>query len=425
MNANTNILPPVASTYPAKTRLLDEWAKKGLFSLLRKIHDGQITIVDGGETFTFGKMTNCCSLSAKIHVLNPGFYSDIAFGGSIGAGEAYMAGYWYSDNLTDLIQIMARNIDVLDNMESGTASFTRPLQKFLHWLNRNTQSGSRRNIAAHYDLGNEFFRLMLDETMMYSCAVFAKPEMSLYQAQVHRLDMICEKLNLTDSDHLLEIGTGWGGLAIHAAKHYGCKVTTTTISQKQYELARQRIRENGLEHKVTVLLEDYRDLEGKYDKVVSVEMIEAVGLENHATYFNQCSRLLKSGGMMLLQAITIADQRYDYARRNVDFIQKYIFPGGSLPSVTSMMNDITQHTDMRLFHLEDIGPHYATTLRKWHQNVKANLPQIRENGYSDTFLRMWDFYLCYCEGGFMQRTIGTVQMLLGKPDIKMETYSKI
>jgi cyclopropane-fatty-acyl-phospholipid synthase len=405
----------VPGTTP-KPRFLDGIAKRAIFNRLREIHDGEIILIDSGQKYYFGKQTRRCPVSVKLYVFDPRFYSDVAFGGSIGAGEAYMYGYWSSDDLTGFIQVMACNLDTVDRMESGFAAITRPLQKILHWLNRNTQAGSRRNIAAHYDLGNEFFKLMLDKTMMYSCAIFDNSDMSLHQAQLNRLDIICQKLDLLPTDHLLEIGTGWGGLAVYAAKHYQCRVTTTTISREQYELACQRVRDEGLQDRVTVLMEDYRNLEGQYDKLVSIEMIEAVGHEHYPTYFKKCNALLKPHGMMLIQAITIADQRYEQARRSVDFIQRYIFPGGGLPSVTTMADIITKKSDMRLYHLEDIGPHYATTLRKWRENITVNTPQIKKMGYSETFLRMWNYYLCYCEGGFLERSIGTVQMLMIKPN---------
>jgi len=252
--------------------------------------------------------------------------------------------------------------------------------------------------------------------MMYSSAVFERPDMTLEEAQIARLDRICHRLDLRPSDHLLEIGTGWGGMAIHAAKHYGCRVTTTTISRRQFELARERIRAAGFEDRITLLLKDYRDLEGQYDKLVSIEMIEAVGHQYYDTYFAKCGALLKPDGLMLLQAITIADQRYEQARKSVDFIQRHIFPGSCIPSVTAMTNAITRASDMRLVSLEDIGPHYATTLRIWRENLFRNLEQVRALGYPESFIRMWEFYLCYCEGGFAERAIGDVHMLLAKPD---------
>ncbi|MEY3411259.1 MAG: hypothetical protein RL593_835, partial [Pseudomonadota bacterium] len=286
----------------------------------------------------------------------------------------------------------------------------------LHIVNKNTQAGSRRNIAAHYDLGNDFFKLMLDPTMMYSSAIFENSKQSLEDASLAKLKSICKKLDLNKHDHVLEIGTGWGGFAIYAAKNYGCKITTTTISQQQYLLAIERIKAAGLEDKIEVLLSDYRDLTGTYDKLVSIEMIEAIGHQFYDTYFAQCGRLLKPSGMMLLQAITIADQRYASALKSVDFIQRYIFPGSCIPSVTAMLNSITKSTDLRLFNLEDIGPHYATTLAKWRDNFFEHIDAIRGMGYPETFIRMWDFYLCYCEGGFEERALGDVHMLLVKPE---------
>jgi cyclopropane-fatty-acyl-phospholipid synthase len=286
-------------------------------------------------------------------------------------------------------------------------------------MNRNNRTGSRRNIAAHYDLGNEFFRLMLDETLMYSSAVFERPDMTLAEAQRARLDRICRKLALGPRDHVLEIGTGWGGFALHAATHYGCRVTTTTISREQYALAQERIAQAGLSDRVTVLLEDYRDLRGEYDKLVSIEMIEAVGHEYYETFFTRCSALLKPDGLMLLQAITIADQRYEAARKSVDFIQRYIFPGSCIPSVSVMAQAVARATDMRLMHLEDIGPHYATTLRHWRERLYANADALRQLDLPEEFLHMWEFYLCYCEGGFAERALGDVQLLLAKPQNRL------
>jgi cyclopropane-fatty-acyl-phospholipid synthase len=327
-----------------------------------------------------------------------------------------MQSYFDCDNLTNLIRLMVRNQSLLDSIESSFARLTSPIQKWLHIINKNTQAGSRRNIAAHYDLGNDFFKLMLDPTLMYSSAIFENPTQSLEDASLAKLKSICKKLDLKQSDHVLEIGTGWGGFAIYAAKNYGCKVTTTTISQQQYLLAIERIKSAGLEDKIEVLLSDYRDLTGTYDKLVSIEMIEAIGHQFYDTYFAQCSRLLKPNGMMLLQAITIADQRYTSALKSVDFIQRYIFPGSCIPSVTAMLNSITKSSDMRLFHLEDIGPHYATTLAKWRDNFFEHIDAVRSMGYPETFIRMWDFYLCYCEGGFEERALGDVHMLLVKPE---------
>lgn len=417
MNSTTSIIETrIAPGSTIKPRILDGLAKRALFSRLKDLSDGELVIHDNGQEYRFGKITDRCSLKITINVKDSRFYGDIAFGGSIGAGEAYMFNYWETNDLTGLIRLFVMNRHVLDDVEGGLARLTIPIQKILHWFNRNTQSGSRKNIAAHYDLGNDFFKLMLDETMMYSCAIFNNPEMSLYEAQIYRLDSICQKLDLQPGDHLLEIGTGWGGLSIHAAKNYGCKVTTTTISREQYELACERVNQEGLNNKVTVLFEDYRNLTGQYDKLVSVEMIEAVGHQYYETYFKKCSDLLKPNGMMLLQAITIADQQYDSAKNSVDFIKRYIFPGSCIPSNTAIQKAVTRASDLRLYDLTDIGPHYATTLRKWLENIEMKIDDVKSLGYSDEFIRMWEFYLCYCEGGFIERAISDVHMLLVKPD---------
>jgi len=325
-----------------------------------------------------------------------------------------MAGYWQADDLTGLIRICLCNPGLVEEIDGGWAWFTIPIQKCLHRLNRNTTQGSQRNISAHYDVGNDFFALFLDESLMYSSAIFTDSTMTLHDAQVARLDLICRKLELKSTDHLLEIGTGWGGFAVHAATHYGCQVTTTTISKQQYDLACERVVAAGLSDRITVLCSDYRDLTGEYDKLVSLEMIEAVGYQYFDSYFGACSRLLKPEGMMLLQSITIADQRYETAKRSVDFIQRYIFPGSCLPSVTAICGSIAGVTDMRLFHLEDIGPHYVTTLRAWRDNLYRNREHIFTLGYSEQFFRMWEFYFSYCEGGFTERVISDVQMLLSK-----------
>ena len=408
-------LPRIVPGRTPKPHFLDGIAARAARARLRGLRHGRITLLERGARHEFGVRSARCLLSATVEVHDPRFWSELAFGGSIGAGEAYMAGYWSTDDLTALVRILLANREVLDGMESGLARFTAPLQKALHWANRSTRAGARRNIAAHYDLGNDFFALFLDPTMMYSCALFERPGMTLEEAQRARLARICEKLDLRPGEHLLEIGTGWGAMAIHAAANHGCRVTTTTISREQYELARERVAAAGLSDRVTLLLEDYRDLRGRYDKLVSLEMIEAVGHPFFDSYFAQCGRLLEDDGLMLLQAIAIADQRYESARLSVDFIQRHIFPGSTIPSITAMLASITASSDMKLVDLEDIGPHYATTLRHWRQNFLAGLDEVRALGYPESFIRMWEFYLCYCEGGFEERALGDVQMLLAKP----------
>ncbi|TRO34015.1 class I SAM-dependent methyltransferase [Pseudomonas sp. ALS1131] len=387
--------------------------RRAVLRQLENLRHGLLLIQEGSDTLHFG--TPQSELRAEIRVSDPAVWGLVASNGSIGAGEAYIHGYWSTPDLTAVIRIFVANLDVLDAMEGGLARLGRPLIQGLHWLNRNTRQGSRRNIAAHYDLGNDLFEQFLDSTMMYSAAMFRREDDSLEQAQLNKLERICQKLALQPSDHLLEIGTGWGSMALYAATHYGCRVTTTTLSREQYAYTERRIRELGLEGRVTLLLEDYRDLEGQYDKLVSIEMIEAVGHRYLPTYFEQCARLLKPEGLMLLQAITIRDQRYERACRSVDFIQRYIFPGGALPSMQKMLDVVTRHTDFNLHHMEDFGLHYARTLRLWHENLRQARQRLEQLGYDDYFYRLWEFYLCYCEGGFLERTIGTAQLLLAKP----------
>ncbi|QTS87604.1 class I SAM-dependent methyltransferase [Ectopseudomonas khazarica] len=387
--------------------------RRAVLRQLANLRHGLLLVHEGSEVLHFG--TPQSSQRAEIRVNDPAVWGLVAGNGSIGAGEAYIHGYWSTPDLTAVVRIFVANLDVLDAMESGLARLGRPLIQGLHWLNRNTRQGSRRNIAAHYDLGNDLFEQFLDPTMMYSAAMFLHGDDSLQQAQLNKLQRICEKLALQPSDHLLEIGTGWGSMAIYAASQYGCRVTTTTLSREQYAYTERRIREQGLEDRVTLLLEDYRDLEGQYDKLVSIEMIEAVGHRFLPTYFEQCARLLKPEGLMLLQAITIRDQRYEQARQSVDFIQRYIFPGGALPSMHKMLEVISRHTDLNLHHMEDFGLHYARTLRLWRENLSQARQRLEQLGYDDYFYRLWEFYLCYCEGGFLERTIGTAQLLLAKP----------
>ena len=409
-------------TTPLKAKSRSKWvadfAKSQILKRLKGVRTGKLTLIDGAEKHIFGQTGQ---IEVTIHVHDPRFYGEIAFGGSIGAGEAYMLGYWTSSHLTDVIRLMAINQHVMDSLEGGYQWLSKPLLKLLHWLNSNTTEGSRKNIAAHYDLGNAMFALFLDETMMYSSAIFNAETLTLKQASELKLKTICDKLDLKPSDHVIEIGTGWGGFAIYAAQHYGCKVTTTTISQQQYALAKSRVETANLQERITLLLDDYRHLTGTYDKLVSIEMIEAVGHQFYDTYFAKVSSLLKPDGLALIQAITIADQRYEQAIKSVDFIQRYIFPGSNIPSNTVMLQSITRNTDMRLYDLEDIGPHYATTLRLWRENFFANIADVRKLGYSEEFIKMWEFYLCYCEGGFAERALGDVHLLLAKPENRRPT----
>jgi cyclopropane-fatty-acyl-phospholipid synthase len=416
-----------ALNLPVPARADGNWlqrlGKRLFLQSLAKFEHGELTVVvpATGERQVFGRRTSQCDVHATLEILHPQTFADAAFGGTVGGGEAYIRGLWRTDDLTALVRMFVANRAAMEAFEGAAAYVADPVRRVLHRFNRNSPDGSRRNIAAHYDLGNDLFALMLDETMMYSCAVFADENTTLHAAQVAKLDRICRRLQLSPRDHLVEIGTGWGGLALHAAQKYGCKVTTTTISREQHDWARRKFEEAGLlqSGQVTLLLEDYRDLEGTYDKLVSIEMIEAVGHQFLDTYTAKCASLLKPDGAMLLQAITIQDQVYEQALKSVDFIQRFIFPGSFIPSVAAITDSVRRTTDMKVFHLEDIGPHYATTLRKWRENFFARIGDVRALGYPESFVRMWEFYLCYCEGGFLERQIGDVQMLLTKPRCRL------
>ena len=392
--------------------------RAAVLRLLAHLQDGRIRVLEGTEEHHFGRLTERCALSVTLRILDARFYSKAAFGGTVGAGEAYFQGYWSCDDLTALVRILVVNREALWRMDRGWARVSRPVRRVAHWMRRNSRQGSARNIAAHYDIGNEFYRLMLDETMAYSCGIFQHEKATLAEASRAKFDAVCRKLALSAQDHLLEIGTGWGGLAMHAARHYGCRVTTTTISRAQHDYARERIAAEGLADRITLLLSDYRELTGCYDKLVSIEMIEAVGARYLPTFFGRCSRLLAPHGAMLLQAITIQDQLYAEALSSVDYIQQFIFPGSFIPSVSAITDAVRDATDMKCFHLEDIGPHYAPTLAQWRRNFLDQVEQVRRLGYSQSFVRLWEFYLCYCEGGFAERQLGDVQMLLTKPDCR-------
>jgi cyclopropane-fatty-acyl-phospholipid synthase len=413
MSDSENVLNRIG-TGPAPAGWLTRLARRLLFTRLAGLEAGQLDWVEGGTTRCFGRASPDCPLRVRLTVVDTDCYPEVAFGGSLGAAESYIRGHWRCDDLTGLIRLMLLNRHVLEQIDSGTGRVMNPVRKLFHRMHRNTRRGSRRNIRAHYDLGNDFFRLFLDETLTYSCGIFERPDSSLREASEAKLDRICRKLDLGPEDHVLEIGTGWGSFAIHAAGRYGCRVTTTTISDAQHELARERIREAGLDHRIDVLKRDFRDLEGRFDKLVSIEMIEAVGENNLGRFFRVCADRLRPGGKMVLQSITIADALYDDYRGSVDFIQRYVFPGGFLPSVSALCQKMAAHSDLRLFHLEDIGPHYAETLRRWRQRFNDNYRAIRELGYPPEFMRLWEFYLCYCEGGFIERATGDVQLVLVK-----------
>ncbi len=410
-----NTPKPNKNTPPAWT-WKDHWARKLVLKQLQKLKHGRFRLIDPVAEIHFGDDAAEDQVSLIIH--DPAFYRSMIKRGSLGAAESFMQGHWACDNLTVLFQIFVRN---MQDQPPNKRSESR-LRTFADWMvhrfRANTKTGSQKNIHAHYDLGNDFFELFLDESMCYSAGIFNTPQSSMAEASREKIDRICRKLDLQPGDHLLEIGTGWGALAIHAAREYGCQVTTTTISKEQHHYAKNRVQEAGLEDRITLLLEDYRDLSGQYDKLVSIEMIEAVGDKFFETYFLKCSSLLKRDGLMGLQAIVMNDQRYESYLRTVDFIQRYIFPGGCLPSVGRVMESIARSTDLRVLHLEDIAPHYAQTLRLWRDRFLEQLDAVREQGYPETFIRMWEYYLCYCEAAFEERYIGTVQMVFAKPQAK-------
>jgi cyclopropane-fatty-acyl-phospholipid synthase len=380
-------------------------------AILSRIRVGSLTVIEGGRQLRFG----AGAPAATIQVHSPRAWRMLLLRGSRGLAEAYAQQLWDSPDLTAVIRVAARNAHRLDTLRMRFAPLLSPLQRARALALSNTRSRSRRDIAAHYDLGNELFGLMLDPTMMYSCALFERPEMTLREASLAKLEQVCEKLDLGPEDHVLEIGGGWGGFALHAAGTRGCRVTTTTISREQRDYAVEQIRRAGLGDRVTVLLEDYRDLRGAYDKLVSIEMIEAVGWRHLGGFFAHCSRLLAPDGAMLLQAITIDDRAYEAEKASRSFINTYIFPNGCLPSLESIARGVARRTDMQLVHLEDITPHYVQTLRRWRANFTSNTGRLASLGYDERFRRLWTLYLAYCEAGFAERRICDVQLLLAKP----------
>jgi cyclopropane-fatty-acyl-phospholipid synthase len=397
------------------------WLRNRVVGALSALRQGQLRLVDAEGSVLLGTADGPDPLHVTLTVHDADFYRQVALHGSVGAGESYMDGQWSSDDLVGLVRLLVRNRDLLDGMEGGLARLGGWALRAWHALRRNTRSGSRRNIAAHYDLGNSLFRLFLDNEMMYSSAMFA-PGDTLDQASLRKLDRICAKLQLQPTDHLLEIGTGWGGMALHAARRYSCRVTTTTISREQHALATERVARAGLADRVTVLLEDYRELRGRHDKLVSIEMIEAIGHQYLDTYFARCAALLEPRGLALVQAITIEDHRYAQALRSVDFIKRHVFPGSFIPCVSAMTDSAARAGRLRLLNLEDFGPSYAETLRHWRLRFLGRLDAVRALGYDERFVRMWEFYLCYCEGGFLERSISDVQLLLARSDNRRAQY---
>ncbi|HBI21713.1 MAG TPA: SAM-dependent methyltransferase [Legionella sp.] len=395
--------------------MMKKISRKLLFKRLSTLKVGLLTVHEGHESWLLGDKGASPELRATIRVTSPRFYWAIITGGSLGAADAFVEQSWETDDLTTLLRLFLRNEITLHYEEKGRFKLAKCGRWLVHQLKRNNIKGSRRNIAQHYDLSNDFFNLFLDENMMYSSAMFPTENADLNTAARHKLDVICQKLDLKPSDTVLEIGTGWGGFALHAAERYGCKVVTTTISQQQYDLAKQRISEKNLTHQITLLKQDYRDLTGTYDKIVSIEMIEAVGHQYYHTFFSTCAGLLKPNGQMLIQAITIQDQAFDRAKHEVDFIKRSIFPGSCIPSVTSLLTAMTRASDLRLFHLEDIGLHYAKTLRLWRERFFQEQENVIALGFDKAFIRLWDFYFSYCEAGFAEGYLGDMHLHFVKP----------
>jgi cyclopropane-fatty-acyl-phospholipid synthase len=388
-------------------------ARRAVHSRLAGLTEGRILIREGDRHDAFGEFPT--ALAATIDVRDPRFYRRVVLGGGLGAAESFMDGDWAADDLTTVLRIFARNRETQSKVDGGWAKLLAPFRRLAHLFNRNSKRGSRKNIHAHYDLGNDLFALFLDETMTYSSGIFPHPRATMREASEEKLDRICRKLELAPDDHVLEIGTGWGSFAIHAAGRYGCRVTTTTISKEQHGLATQRIEAAGLSDRVEVLLTDYRDLTGTYDKLVSIEMIEAVGHEYLDDYFGKIGELIGDEGVAVLQAITMPDRGYEDYLKRVDFIQKYVFPGSCLTSVGSMVASSSRTTTLQPVHLEDLTPHYAETLRRWRERFFRNVEAVKARGYPERFVRLWDYYLRYCEAGFEERHCGVLQIVFAGP----------
>ena len=398
-------VPPPAR-YPAAARLVRTAAR----TFGRRLAWGTVVVEDAAGTIRLG--TRDPEVRVRLH--HPGTYGALLRHGSVGLGRSYLDGWWDCDDLTGLVRILVRNRGAAGSLRDRVGQATSVATDTARRLRRPSPAADRRDVRSHYDIGNELFSLMLDPTMSYSCALFERPGMTLEEASRAKLDRICRKLNLSAADHVLEIGTGWGGFAVHAAARYGCRVTTTTVSAEQYAHAKDWVARAGLSERVTVLQEDYRALRGQYDKLVSIEMVEAVDWRLLGTYVRKCASLLRPDGLMALQAITIADQSYERAKNSQDFIKAFIFPGSCLPSVGSLARAAAK-TDLRIVDLEDIGRHYAETLRRWRENVDEHEGEIEALGFDARFLRMWRLYLSYCEGAFLERHISDVQLILAKP----------
>lgn len=400
----------------SKSSFLTSLFRKQLLNSFNKIKIGKINVLERNNNYSFGDKNS--DLKVNVEIFNSNFYYLVGKNGLIGATEAYTLGYWNSDDKVKLIQIIFRNKELMNSIDTLIAIIMKPFDSIIHRFRSNTLIGSKKNILAHYDLSNDFYKLWLDKTMTYSCGFFSSNNTSMEDASKEKLDRLCRKLNLNENDNVLEIGTGWGSFAIHAAKNYGCKITTTTISDNQYNFVKSIIEKENLTKKINLIKIDYRKLSGKYDKIVSIEMIEAVGFNFVQTYFKKVSSLLKETGQFAMQGITYNDQNFDSYIKSVDFIQKYIFPGSCLISINHISEVIKKHTDLSISHLEDITIHYAKTLKIWRNNFLEKKKEIISLGFSEEFINLWEFYLTYCEAGFLERNIGDFQFVFSKSGVK-------
>ena len=405
----------------ARSALMNRLARAGLLRALRRLEEGELVLEEEGRETRFGRTSERVPWTGQVTVHDSAFFGRAALGGTIGLCESYMDGEWDADDLATVGRILLRNQHVFHGLDRGPDWLTRPLHLIGHRLRRNSHTRSRRNISEHYDLGNDFFERFLDPTLTYSAGIFEQPEATMEEASTAKYERICRKLSLRPEHHVLEIGTGWGGFALHAASRFGCRVTTTTISQEQYDKARERVRAAGLEDRVTLLLEDYRKLEGRFDRCVSIEMIEAVGHQYLDEYFRVACDRLSPEGLFCVQAITVPDQRFEHHKRSVDFIKRYIFPGGCLPSIHAILEACLGKTDFQMVHLEDITPHYAETLSRWRERLRKNWDEIRGLGYEERFLRLWEYYLCNCQAAFAERYVSDVQVVLARPEARDTT----
>jgi cyclopropane-fatty-acyl-phospholipid synthase len=402
--------------------LVDRSAERAVTAVLSNITSGRLNLFlpSGMRTFGWGN-----GPAASLHVHNPRFFRRVVTAGEIGLGDSYMDGDWSTPDLVPLVRLMLANRAAITALPAPVAWASRAREAIAHRLRDNTRAGSRRNIHEHYDLGNPFFRLFLDVNLLYSCALYERPDDSLEAAQVNKLRTICDKLDLSPRDHVLEIGTGWGGFALFAATRYGCRVTTTTISAEQHAYAADLIaRSPGAAGRIDLRFEDYRDLRGRFDKIVSIEMFEAVGLRHYDEFFAACDRLLNPDGVMLLQTITVDDWRFKEYLSAPTWISKRIFPGAELASVAEVLASLARVSRLGLFHAQQIGTHYARTLHDWRARFHQRLDDVRAQGFDERFIRMWDLYLGFCEAAFLERHVGDVQLLLTKPANRRVLYEE-